>query len=208
MKLTHPFILNRALPEILEGVENIDQFLRNLRKYAKSLRLPSEIDAINAGLAKRGNDELKAVGDGFELFGEFFVTSMIAGHDDRLYLKNYQLLDISDNGIDAYAEDARDGRPVFIQYKCYNGHEILSGHKSHIDSFVAECFMVSQDMCKVPMELKEWPRMLVITSALEMARYTKEEKYRNRVEVFPIASLKQLTSSPTFWEAFRAAVTN
>lgn len=181
---------------MLDKTENLDQFLRKLRKYAKDNRDPSipsgEID----------NNQLKIIGDGFEVFGEAFIK-LCGKHDNRLFIKDFKRLTISDNGVDGVGVDSKTGQTIFIQFKCYRETEFLTGVKSHLDSFVAETAMLMEDEHENPSSLKMWPRRVVITSAADIHPYTKEQKYRGRVECYPHEVLKRLTDSPTFWEDFR-----
>ena len=184
---------------LLEGTTDLDGYLKKLRAYARTRR------SLSTPADQPDDDQLKTIGDGFELFGEFFIRSMGA-IDNRILVDNYRLLNISDNGVDAEAEDPRDGREIFIQYKCYRETEILSGHRSHLDSFVAEVGMIMRERYPDGVLAKGWPRMLVVTSAQGMARYTQETKYRGTVECYPIKDLRELTASPAFWKQFRSCV--
>lgn len=200
MKLVHDFAwkYHPALMDMLDGTSNLDKYLRKLRKFAVSQRSPKTPDG------EPDETQLKIIGDGFELFGEAFVK--ICGRNDpRIAIRDYKLLDITDNGVDARGLDSKTGQDVFIQYKCYNPTELLTGGgRAHLDSFVAESLMMIRDEHVDPGTLKQWPRLVVITSAAGIHEYTKEKKYRNRVECYPIDQLKNLTSLPTFWEDFKS----
>lgn len=193
--LTHDFATyhGSALSTMLKGTISIDQYLSKLRKYAKTCR---DVLTPEGELDK---NQLKVIGDGFEIFGEAFIK-LSGSLDDRIFIKDYKLLSISDNGVDAEGICTKTDRRVFIQFKCYRETEFLTGGAiGHLDSFQAEVFQMLQDENEMP---KEWPRTIVITTAKGIHEYTKDVKYRGRVECFPIDSLKQLTNNPEFWKQF------
>jgi len=149
--------------------------------------------------------QLKIIGDGFEAFGEAFIK-LCRRLDNRIFIRDFRRLEITDNGIDGVGFDSKTNQVVFVQFKCYKPTEFLTGVGSHLDSFVAETAMLIEDEHQPPNQLKRWPRRVVITSAADIHPYTKEQKYRNRVECFPHDELKRLTDSYTFWDDFRALV--
>lgn len=202
MKLKHHFQLARPAKTLSDSVLTIDEYMDRVRADAKTLRVDENI-ACDA--------EMRSIGDGFELFGEFFVRHF-GPTDNRLFIKDYELLEISDNGIDARGRDARTGYPVFIQYKGYREYlfidgvlkqNILTGEQ--LNTFVAETYMVLRDEGASKEEYDN-ARMVVITTANDIARYTKEEKFRNRVECYPAQVLRDLTHSPEFWKLFHKSV--
>lgn len=189
--------------EIFRGVDSIDTFMKQIRKFgAKKYNISTKTDQTSAPF----KNYLKLVGSMFEVFGEF----LIKGHpyDDRFYISDYEYRDIIDNGVDAYAKDSRDGRNVYIQYKCYNDFEFLTGHKSRLDSFMAEVSMLQEDLEDANPDQKILrARRLVITTAPGIHEYTKDVKYRHRVQCINRADLQQLCDkNPKFWTDFRAAV--
>lgn len=197
--LTHEFGWRHqaALQEILSGTNNLDQYLGKLRKYARSQRDSKTEEG------KPDETQLRIIGDGFEFFGEAFVK-MCGRLDPRIAITDYKLIDTCDNGVDARGLDSKTGQDVFIQYKCFRPTEFLTGGgRAHLDSFVAEASMILED--EDPDRKKLYPRRVVITSAADIHSYTKETKYRGRVECYPIDALKRLTGLPTFWEDFRAS---
>lgn len=200
--LTHEFGW-RYLPAVqnmLIDTISISQYLAKARKFAKLQRDPNTPDGEPDSL------ELKIIGDSFELFCEFFVKFCGAA-DRRIAIKNYQLLDMQDNGVDAVGLDPETGQDVYLQYKCFNEHEFLTGGgRAHLDSFVAEVNILTRQKHPDPSTIKMWPRMIVITSAAGIHRYTQEEKYKGEVECISIAQLKHLTNTPSFWDGFRNAV--
>lgn len=199
--ITHEFAAHHltGLQKILEDTTKLDQFLRKLRKYAKENRSrhtpEDEID----------KNQLKIIGDGFETFGEVFIK-LCGRLDNRIFIKDFKRLAITDNGVDAVGIDSVNGRTVYIQFKCYSPIEYLTGVESHLDSFVAETAMLIEDTHQKPSTLDMWPRRVVITSAADIHPYTKEAKYRNRVECFPHAVLKRLVDNGTFWNDFQQLV--
>jgi hypothetical protein len=201
-KIYHDFAWqhNAALVNMLDKTVKLPQFLNKLRKYAATQRDPNTPqDAIDS-------NQLKIIGDGFECFGEAFIK-LCGTFDNRLYIKDFKRLDINDNGVDGEGVDSKTGQRIFVQFKCYKSTEFLTGVKSHLDSFVAESLMLMLDSCQKPAEVKEWPRLIVITSAADIHPYTKEQKYRNRVECFPHDELNRLTSNESFWAEFLRLVT-
>ena len=201
---------------VLKDVNTMDAFGKSIRKHAQVFRTSSDTEAIKAGVMKYSDTELKFIGNMFEVFGEFLVRGH--EHDDRLYLRDYSLMNMEDNGIDARAIDSRDGRPVFIQYKCYQESEffngrfkpvLLTGSNGHLDSFVAECSMVHQDEYPNPKDYK-WDkpyRMIVVTTASEIHDYTKTQKYRGRVECINASHLRQMCDgNAAFWDDFRKSL--
>lgn len=198
--LTHEFVAHHytALQEMLRGTTKLTQFLSKLRKYAASQRDP------NTPEDEPDKTQLKIIGDGFETFGEAFIK-LCGRLDNRIYIRDFFRPDEqSDNGVDGVGFDSKTGQVVFVQFKCYKPTEFLTGAGSHLDSFQAECLHMLMDEHKFPNGLSQWPRMLVITSAADIHPYTKEQKYRNRVECFPHDELKRLTDNYTFWDDFRA----
>lgn len=205
MNLTHDFVWqhNAALKSILAGTATLNDFLSKLRTYAASehsLAL-AEGKSPEAALDIR----LKIIGDGFETFGEAFIKLM-GRLDPRIYITDLQPRSETDNGVDAEGFDTKTGQRVFIQFKCYRETEFLTGTRSHLDSFVAEVLMRMWDLSEEGEQLGAKPRLIVITSAADIHRYTKEQKYRNRVECFPHKTLHNLTDNAAFWSDFLALV--
>lgn len=200
--LTHDFVLRHytALVEMLHGTTKLDKFLKNLRDYARTQRDP------NTPEGEPDKTQLKIIGDGFEVFGEAFIK-LCGRSDNRIYIKDfYRPSEQSDNGVDGVGTDSKTGQVVFVQFKCYKPTEFLTGVGSHLDSFQAECMHMMMDEHKFPSGIKLWPRMVVITSAADIHPYTKEQKYRDRVECFPHGDLKRLVDNGTFWDDFRGLV--
>jgi hypothetical protein len=201
MKLTHDFVLlhNTGLRDILTGTTTLAEFLKKLRTYAAV----QQADALADGASKETalSVRLKTIGDGFESFGEAFIR-LCGRHDPRIYITDLQPRSDTDNGVDAEGFDTKTGQRVFIQFKCYREDEFLTGTRSHLDSFVAEVLMRMWDLNEEGQDLGLKPRMIVITSAADIHRYTKEQKYRNRVECFPHKTLHNLTDSSGFWADF------
>jgi len=197
MKLKHLFQMEHPAKTLALGCESIDQYMDRVRDYAVTKRLDPD---------EQCDLERKIIGDGFELFGEFFVRHYAT--DNRILIRDYSLLTISDNGIDARGVDDRTGYPVFIQYKGYREYYgdkavVLTGE--HLNTFVAECYMVLREE-NASKEQYDNARMVVITTARELARYTKETKFRNLVECFPVQHLRDLTISRGFWEQFAESI--
>jgi hypothetical protein len=198
IKLTHDFGWQHrpAVLDLLEGTTRLDQYLRKLRAYARENRSPDTPDDA------QDPTQLKIIGDGFEYFGEAFLR-LCGRLDNRIFIRDFERLAITDNGVDGVGYDSMTGQVVFIQFKCYRETEFLNGTESHLDSFVAETAMLLEDQHKYPRELTSWPRRVVITSAADIHPYTKEKKYRGRVECFPHTVLKRLVDNGSFWDDFR-----
>lgn len=201
MTITHEFAAHHytALKQMLDGTTKLDQFLKKLRKYAAENRDPNTPDD------QPDPTQLKIIGDGFETFGEAFIK-LVGRHDNRVYIKDFSRLMITDNGVDGVGFDTKTGQVVFVQFKCYKPTEFLTGVGSHLDSFVAETAMLLEDEHKYPRELDKWPRRIVITSAADIHPYTKDQKYRGRVECFPHGVLKRMVDTGTFWQDFAEMV--
>ncbi len=157
------------------------------------------------------NDPLRErnriVGSAFEVFCEFFIKHKRT--DDRVMISDFGR-PLTDNGMDGEGTDGKTkGGSVFMQFKCYqefDGKKEVRLTGKQLDSFVAECLMVLRERFPDGQIAPCWPRMLVITSAKGLDRYTDEQKYRGLVECFSIDALRQLTCSPDFWEEFRNAL--
>lgn len=199
MKLTHDFGWQHraALIDMLDGTTKLEQYLKKLRKYSVAQRNPK------TPKGEKDSNQLKVIGDGFELFGEGFLK-LRGKLDERIYIDDFQRpSNLTDNGVDGIGRDTKTGGLVFIQFKCYRETELLTGYDSHLDSFVAESLMLMRDMAETPEKLKIWPRLVVITSAADIHPYTKEQKYRDRVKCFNHKELQHLTDNGGFWDEFR-----
>lgn len=203
IKLTHDFVWQHqpALLRMLEGTTKLDQYLKKLRDYARTLRDPS------ASEGAPDKTQLKIIGDGFECFGEVFLK-LRGKLDERIYIDQFHRPEnLTDNGVDGVGYDSKTGGLVFVQFKCYRETEFLTGVDSHLDSFVAESLMLMRDLETSPQGFNHWPRLVVITSAADIHPYTKQQKYRDRVKCFNHTELHRLTNNGTFWDEFRSIVT-
>ncbi len=198
LTLHHPFAFHNDLNIVLKGTNSLPAYLKKLRSFARTKRAETRKDG------ELDPAQLKCIGDGFELFGEVFLK-LCGPQDNRIWVKDFRRLDISDNGVDGEGACANTGNRVFVQFKCYGPTEWLTGTGSHLDSFVAETSMLLEDEYAKTEKPYIPPRRIVITSAAGIHRYTADEKYRGRVECFPHDALTRLVEAPTFWDAFREA---
>lgn len=194
---------SRNWGQILAEVNDFKTFADNVRSFAKQ-----HVKTLGLDEQQTADAYAVLVGDIFEVFGEYFFQNKET--DDRFFIKNYQLReDVQDNGIDAYAEDSRDSRPVFIQYKFYQEHETLKGHESHLTSFMTEVLNTFIDMAdKNPQNYKftSFPRMVVVTSCKGLHEYTARFQGRN-LKVYNFDDLCQVCQQNTaFWTGFYQAV--
>lgn len=209
MDLKHHFAIADEMIEAVEGVNSIDEFLAKLRKIGKR-----QNDLLPVSAEDPLRERNRIVGDGFEVFGEFLLKHKKT--DDRVLMKNFSRPE-TDNGIDGVAihcgsaKDPRNGTSVFVQFKCYQEFDHSTGKPvrligAQLDTFQAEVMHVLREQFPDGNIKSGWPRCLVITSAMGINDYTKETKYRGRVECFGIEALRQLTMSTEFWNDFREAL--
>lgn len=194
--LQHPFAAQTDLTILLIGTNSLEEYLKKLRAYAKSKR-STKLEKID-----KCDVELKCIGDGFELFGEMFLKFQGTA-DNRIWVKDFKYLTVKDNGVDAEGTCSNSNRRVFIQFKCYQKHQVLTGLE--LDTFVAESSMLQ----RVQFNNDQIPiipaRLIVITSSSGINDYTAKEKYRGEVECFSYKELIRLVEAPIFWDAFREA---
>lgn len=194
IRLKHPFAAENDLSILLLGTNSLEDFLTKLRTYAKSKR-PSKLEKD-----EKCDAQLKCIGDGFELFGEMFLKYQ-GESDNRIWVKDFKYLEVTDNGVDGEGTCSNSNRRVFIQFKCYQKHEVLTGVE--LDTFVAESSMLQRAQFKNDQIPIVPARLMVITSSAGIHEYTAKEKYRGEVECFSYDQLSRLVAAPIFWDAFR-----
>lgn len=194
--LRHRFQHRAECKNVLAGVTNFDGFMKNLREIARTNFLTIQ----DGRLVVDEDARAKFIGDGFELFGEYFITRHRL--DNRIYINDFRPNDGLDNGIDGFGTCTKTGKHVYVQFKGYNENTLLTGE--HLNSFVGEVH-VHQRAAALRGEKIDFLnyRMVVVTSARDMNGYTKDVKYRGFVECYAYNDLKKMTNNAVFWDELR-----
>jgi hypothetical protein len=185
MELHHPFIRRCIDPRgLLIDCVKLNTFIGRVEKQSEEY--------------SKGDTDLQNNYKGWalELFSEFLIRLM--GHDKRIGVTDYQLVDESDDsGVDGHGNGV-NGLPCTIQVKYRPAHWILSANQDHLSNFTAASMMkygVSTD----PND----KNMLIITTAKDLHWHTDEQMFHKRVRVLNREKLRVLVdNNNAFWIDF------
>ena len=146
----------------------------------------------------------KYVGDGFEIFVEALIKTM--GLHTDIGVADYVPQPGKDNGVDGAGKGILDLQTVTVQAK-YRPREdaLLAAGKDRLDSFFSSSVVhhgISPKWAEDGKFIGQKP-MLVITTAKDLTRYTKEEKFKGSMRCVGSVWLgNKIDGNTAFWKQF------
>lgn len=185
--LTHPF-LTRCLDHkaLLDGVAKFSTYDSRLKKQAKQYA-NGDVDLEN---------EYK--GWAFEIFVE--VLMRIFGHDKRVGVVDYQIIDEDDDiGVDGTGKGI-NGKPATVQAKYRQAIHELSANRDHLSNFT------SGSVLRYGVDPADTQNMLIVTCGKDLKNFTAQNMFRNKVRWLNREKIRVLVDdNVAFWDAFREA---
>ena len=183
IELVHPFIYKcHDLKQLLEDTNKMSLFCSKLEK--QSLLFPN-----------RYNSE-KYKGDGFELLIECLIK--LSPIDNRIGINNYEPILKEDVGVDGKGIGINDKiATVQIKYRS-NHNQLLNSNDDHLSNFTSASFL------HFKIDIEDKNNMLIFTTAKDLAPFTKEEMFMDKVRCIGYEKLRELIdNNNNFWNLFR-----
>lgn len=205
-KLTHPFIrrcINRE--ELLKDCKKFNTFCYRLEKQA-------DIKSIDGKGEKDEDIRNKYVGDGFELFVEFFINcfgmDMLIGIDPE----SYRLVDTeNDYGVDGVGI-GNNNKIHTVQIKYRQANWVLTANDDHLTNFTSLSTKSVEmggygvdpnDRCKLGRgRIKDTCNMLIIHSGKYIHYDVKENMLRDVKEIKRKDIMRKIDDNYIFWRKF------
>jgi len=182
------------LPSLFEGVSKFGTFLNRLDKQATL-----DVDRY---------DRDKYVGDGFEFFIEMFIKYF--KNDNRIGIHEYHPNQGVDMGVDGFGLNmSLEKCAIQVKYRSNNTQE-LSGHRDHLDSFVAEALLNGCVFGTETLKVGVIPTLYIFTSAKGLYWKTNDVKYQGKIKVIAYDDIRKMVDNNLgFWQdAYRISLQN
>jgi hypothetical protein len=186
IELTHKFTFQaHDIDALLLDCNSLPEYCK--RFEAQSLLYPDRYEPDNYK------------GDGFELFVEALIKLHPA--DNRIGIGNYSPIEGLDTGVDGTGVGT-NGKPAAVQCKYKSNHTtLLTANDDHLSNFIVASVFYND------VDPKDKNNMLIVTTGLDLAPFTKNEMFDNRVRCLGWQQLREMVDNNiVFWDMFRQLI--
>lgn len=142
------------------------------------------------------NVRTKYLGDGFELFCEFFIKF----HGNSIGISGYKVVQTGDYGVDGYGK-GNHGQPVAVQCKFRsNPRHLLDNNRDHISNFFEDAVK------NYDVNPHGKGDMFVLTTGDGLNPVLKENLHHDCIRCFGRKMIDRLARDFLFWQSFKASV--